>query len=76
MPSKPRKKATIYAEVAPVLKHDLARAAAGAGRTLTEELELAIRRHLAYPPPAETIPPLPDGNRAKKKSREKSPPLP
>jgi hypothetical protein len=62
MPSKPRKKATIYAEVDPKLKRDFEAFAQKRGRTLTAELEAAMRRHLAYPPPAQQPPPFPDGH--------------
>jgi hypothetical protein len=36
------------------------------GLKLGAEITLAIRRHLAYPPPDPELPPLPDSPRARK----------
>ncbi len=66
-------KATIYAEVAPRTKKALQAAAKKSGRTVTQELELAITRHCLYPPMPQEVAPLPD---AAENNSEKSSNLP
>lgn len=64
MPTKPRKKATVYAEVEPALKERFEEFSRGRGNTFTAELEAAMLRHLTYPPPAPAPAPLPDSPQA------------
>jgi hypothetical protein len=67
MPSVERPgKATVYAEVPADLKAAFVAYAEGIGSDLRAELEMAMRRHLAYPPAPAGVPPLPTGRRKKK----------
>ena len=70
MPADPRPgKTAKYVE----LPEDLAAAfvafARSRGSDFTEQLTLAMRRHLAYPPPVHEIPPFEDAPKIRKKAR-------
>lgn len=83
MPSKPRKgRKGIYVELPEPLLDELKKFAEGRGEAIREVIELAIRRHMAFPPavpppplPPPPLPPLPDSGVGpmppQKKSRKK-----
>lgn len=59
MPSQPRPgKKALYVELTDELDAELRAYCEGRGLKLADEVRLAIRRHLANPPPS-TVPPLP-----------------
>jgi hypothetical protein len=83
MPTRPSKDPRVQkiVELAPAFAEEVMRFAASRGETFRAVVTEALRRHMAYPPPApEPAPlpppaPLPDAGkpRAAKKSRKKSP---
>jgi hypothetical protein len=66
-------KAAVYAEIPAGLKAEFSRLADSLGSNFTEQLVLAMRRHLAYPPGKPEIPPLPGGGRARAKKIREAP---
>ncbi len=73
MPSTPRPhKAILYVEVDPALADQFRAFAGERGTTLSRELQEAMRRHLAYPPPPLPPPgcaPLGDAQPARTRKR-------
>lgn len=65
---RPRTKGTkpLYVELPAELFDSLEALRAESGRSRTAEVALALRRHLAYPPPPEEVPPL-DGKPRRRK---------
>ncbi len=67
----------LYLEIPDELDDALRARCASVGTRMSDEVRLALRRHLAYPPPPETIPPLDDApklrrGRPRKKVEENS----
>jgi hypothetical protein len=73
MPSIPRVgKVTTAFDFDVALRDQLFAFAAQRGSTVTHEIHVAIRRHLAHPPPREQDAPLPGTPRPRKRPPKKS----
>jgi hypothetical protein len=70
MPRRPTKGAKpLYLELPEALLAELQAFAGGRGETVKQVVELAVRRHMAYPPPPPAPPPvepLPDQRRGRR----------
>lgn len=76
MPSKPRDgMRALYVELPADLDERLRTFCDQVGKKVADQVRVAIRRHLDYPPPQLDVPPLPDvasGNAAQKKHRRRT----
>lgn len=70
-----RVKTPVYVEIDPALKAEFAAFADDRDSTFTDQLQVAMRRHLAYPPPVDVLTPIPTEKKVGKiaKKTAKSP---